>query len=94
MGRIWQRRQQPFRIRMGGMIENIFYPARFYDDAGIHDIDTPAHLGNDTEIVGNEDDGHLMFRLQFFQELQYLGFRRHIESRRRFIGKQQAGFTG
>lgn len=94
MGRIWQRRQQPFRIRMGGMIENIFYPARFYDDAGIHDIDTPAHLGNDTEIVGNEDDGHLMFRLQFFQELEDLGFRRHIESRRRFIGKQQAGFTG
>ena len=94
MGRIRQGSQQPFRIGMGGMIKNILYPSRFHDDTGIHDINAPAHLGDDAEVVGNEDDSHLVLLLQGSQELQYLGFGRHVESRRRFVGKEEARLTG
>lgn len=63
MSRVRQRRQEALRIRMRRFIKNSFYRPFFDDTAGVHDVDTAAHLGNDAQIMGNKDDGHLPFCL-------------------------------
>lgn len=93
-GRVRQRRQQPLRIRMSRPIKDIFYKPLLDDAASIHDVYAPAHLGDDAEVVGNEDDGHAQPLLQLLNQRQYLRFRRHVESRRRLVGKEQPRLAG
>ena len=79
---------------MGRAVENIIGRPLFDDGAGIHDVNAAAHLGDDAEIMGNEDDGHAQFRLEALEDIQDLGFCRHVEGRRRFVGKEEPRRTG
>ena len=79
---------------MGRTIKDIVCRPLFDDDAGIHDVNAAAHLGDDAEIMGDEDDGHAQFSLEALEDIQNLGFGRHVEGRRRFVSKEEPRRTG
>ena len=58
---------------MPGVVENLPHGTRLDDPAQVHNGDVVAGFGNDTQIVGDEQHGHLMFGLQFPDQLQDLG---------------------
>ena len=76
------------------MVKNIVSCPIFDDDTGIHDVNAAAHLGDDAEIMRNEDDSHAQFGLKALENIQDLSFCRHIEGRRRFVSKEEPRRTG
>lgn len=76
---------------MGRAIKDIVCRPCFDDDAGIHDVNAAAHLGDDAEIMGDEDDGHTQFGLEELEDIQDLGFGRHVEGRCRFVRQGSRG---
>ena len=62
--------------------------------ARIHHHELVAHLGDDAEIVGDEDQRQAMLALQVAQQAQVLRLDRQIEAGGRFVGDQQARLAG
>ena len=88
------RAQQPFRILMLRIIENIVRRAVFDNLAGVHDGDLVAHIGNDAQIVCDHDDRHADLVLQIHHQFEDLRLDRHIERGGRFIRDEQLRFAG
>src|SRR5499425_824582 len=55
---------------------------------GVHHRDLIAHLGDDAEVVRDEDQREIVRALQVAQEIQVLGLDRHIETRSRLVGDE------
>ena len=66
----------------------------FHHAAGIHHRDLIGHLGNDAEIVGDQDDRHAGLRLQLAQQVEDLRLHRDIERGGRLVGDQQIRLAG
>ncbi len=64
------------------------------DLAGVHDGHPVAHLGHDTEVVRDEDDGRAGLVAQVAHQVEDLGLDRHVERGRRFVGDQELGLAG
>src|SRR5215470_1766424 len=54
----------------------------------VHHRDLIAHLRNDTEVVGDEDQRQVVRALQVAQEIQVLGLDGHVEAGRRLVGDE------
>ena len=68
---------------------------RLLDDAaGVHDRDAIGHLGDDAEIVGDQQQRQAHPRLQLAQQVEDLRLDRHVERGRRLVGDQQRRFAG
>ncbi|MNW60978.1 hypothetical protein D3C74_390050 [compost metagenome] len=50
--------QQANRIRMAGMIKNLFYCTFFYNSSRIHNSDAVRNLGSHAHIMGDQQNGH------------------------------------
>ena len=57
--------------------------------AGIHYGYSVAHLGDNAEVMSDEDDGRTYFLLDALHQIQYLCLDRYVQSRRRLVGDQQ-----
>ena len=79
---------------MPRIVEDLLRGAVLYDLARVHDRDTVRHIGDDAEVVGDEDDGELALRLQLVDQLQDLGLDRHVQSRRGFVADQDVRVRG
>ena len=66
----------------------------FHHPAGIHDGDMLGHLGDDPEVVGDEEDRGPGFRLEFVHEVQDLGLDGDVERRGRLVGDHQLRVAG
>ena len=55
----------------------------------VHHHHLVGHVGNNAQVVRDYHHGHLQFRLQLLDQLQYLGLDRDIQRCCRFIGNQQ-----
>ena len=66
---IVDRGEQALGIRMFGLCKEGFDIGIFHYLARIHDADTVADLGNYTEVVGDEQDGRILFIFQDFDEI-------------------------
>ena len=55
------------------------------DTAGVHDGDAIGVTGHDTQVVGDEDDAHLVLVAQLVDEVEDLHLRRDIQGRRRLV---------
>ncbi len=64
----------------------------FDDTAGIHDFDAVTDLGDDGQIVGDEDDGHAEFLLVFFDQLEDFGLHGDVERGGGFVGYENLWF--
>ena len=61
------------------------------DLAGIHDVDPVAELGDDAEMVRDDDDDAVEVAAQLAQQMDDLRLHRHVERGGRLVGDQQAG---
>ncbi|MCZ7676037.1 MAG: hypothetical protein M5U35_09435 [Roseovarius sp.] len=59
--------------------------------AGIHDHDPLGHLGDDAEIVGDQDQRHLVFAAELEDERHDLGLDGDVERGRGLVGDDQLG---
>ena len=56
---------QRLGIRVLGVVEKVPHSGVFYYTTSIHHRHPVAHPGDDTEVVGDEDDGQTSLRLNF-----------------------------
>ena len=66
----------------------------FDDLSGIHHQYIVGHLGDDAEIVGDDQDRHAQPLLQVRQQIEDLGLDGDVERRRGLVGDQQRGLAG
>ena len=84
-----QTAQQPDRVRVTRLIEDVARLAHLDDAPGIHDGDPVAELGHDPQIVRDEDQRQVGLALDLLQEPQVLRLDRHVQRRRRLVGDQE-----
>ncbi len=56
-----------------------------------HDDDAVSHLGNDTHVMGNQDDGRSELLLQVPQKIENLTLHGHVQRRGRFVRDEDGG---
>src|SRR5205085_3390015 len=77
--------EQAFRIGMDRRAHDLAQPALLHDLAGIHHRDAVADFDRDPDIVGDEDNGHAEFALQFTQQQQDLDLHGGVERGGRLV---------
>ena len=86
----WWRRAGPWR-RGAPACDHVAERALLHDLAGIHHRDTVADLDRNTNVMGDEDDGHAEFALQLAQQQQDLDLHGGIERGGRLVREQIFG---
>ena len=79
---------------MRGIGENLLGGALLHHAAGVHDHHVVGHLGDNTQVVGDQHDGGIDLILQAAKQVQDLGLDGHVQSRGGLIGDDQAGIAG
>ncbi len=79
---------------MGGCVEDARHRSRLDHPPGIHHRELIAHLGDDAEIVGDEDQRETVRLLQVAQHFQVLRLDRQVEAGGRLVGNQEARLAG
>src|SRR5215212_11802919 len=77
------------RVGMLGVVEDLVEGPRLDDPAGIHHPDLVRDVGDDAEVVGDEDDRHPQFALKPLDQAQDLGLDRDVERGGWLVGDQQ-----
>ena len=78
-------------LRIGEQVVDI---GALDDLAGIHHQHLVGDLGDDAEIVGDDQDRHAEPLLQVAQQVEDLGLDGDVERRRRLVGDQQRRLAG
>ena len=74
---------------MSGIREYLKYISALYHFPGIHYADPVRDLRDQSEVMGDEDDGsivHLLHLFHYFKDLRFYG---NIQRRGRLIGDQE-----
>ena len=88
------RSEQPARIGMVRLGEDLGDAADLDDPPRIHHRHPVAGPGDDAEIMGDEDDAHGELVAQVEDQLEDLVLDRHVERRGRLVGEEQLGVAG
>ena len=88
------RADQAARVRVLRLAEQRRDVGLLDDLAGVHDRHPVAHLGDDAEVVGDEDDRGAGLVAQVAHQVEDLGLDRHVERGRRLVGDEQLGLAG
>ena len=59
-----------------------------HDPAGVHDRDPVGHVGDDAEVMGDEDQAHLPLLLQISEQSHDLGLHRDVQRGSGLVGDQ------
>ncbi|MCY1498872.1 hypothetical protein D9M68_328690 [compost metagenome] len=78
-----------FGIGMLRVLVDLAHRAGLDQNAFLHHHDVVGDLGDDTEIMGNDEDRHSGLLLQFLEQGEHLGLHGDVECRRRLIGDQK-----
>src|SRR6266540_548611 len=90
----WNRSEQADRIRVLRLREQRL-DARMLDDApGVHDRYLVGELGDDAQIVRDQDDRRARFLAQRAHEVEDLRLDRHVECCGRLVGDKKVGLAG
>ena len=89
----WNRPQQGSQIGMLRVLKNVVEGAAFHDFAAVHHHDFFGDVGNDPEVMGDQQHRHVEFALKFYYQLEDLRLDGHIQRRCRLIGDQQRRMT-
>ena len=82
------RAEQPPRVRVLRVVEDVPLRAALDDPARVHDEDLVGDLGDDAEVVRDQDHGRVELGAQAVEQLEDLRLDRHVERRRRLVGDQ------
>ena len=67
-GELWDGVEERFGVRVPGTTEEV-HGGRLFDDlSGVHDHHVGGHVGDDAQIVGDEDHRHVLFALKCVQQ--------------------------
>ena len=89
----WNRKQQPARVRVPRPLEEVVDHCLFDELAGVHHVHAAAAIGDDAQIVRDQDDGRAFRSLQLFHQFENLRPDGHIERGGRLIGDQDLRFA-
>ena len=64
---------------MAGVIVDLVGGADLYDVAGVHHGHPVGNVGHDAQVVGDHDDGQVVFGPQLLEQLQNLSLNGHIQ---------------
>ena len=70
-------------------LEDCLGRSRFESLRPIHDEGAVGDFGNDAHVMGDEEDRHLLFPLQFLDQVQDLRLNGHVERRGRLVRNEQ-----
>ncbi len=73
---------------------NIFHRSKLNDLAQVHNGDKVGYKPDNTQVVGNKDEGGTELILYFIQQVKDRGLYRYIKSRYWFVTDNQVGLTG
>ena len=82
------RAEQAPGVRVLRVVEEVPLRAALDDPAGVHDEDLVGDLGDDAEVVRDQDHGRVEVVVQAVDQLEDLRLDRHVERRRRLVGDQ------
>src|SRR5881275_3043952 len=88
------RAEQPPRVRVLRVVEDLLLVPLLDDPAGVHDEDPVGDVGDDAEVVRDQDDRRAEVALQVLDQLQDLSLDRHVEGRGRLVCDQQVRVAG
>ena len=77
-----------------GGAENFFNGALLDEFSFEHNQNTIGEIGDDAEVVGDEEDGHAELITEIAKEVENLGLDGDIESGGGFIGDEKFGLAG
>ena len=80
--------QQTLGVRMPGLGVQLKSIRLLNDAPGVHHSDTVCDVGNDAEVVRDQDEAHPAFLLKFGQQLHDLGLYRYVQCSSRLIGNE------
>ena len=87
------RAQQPPRVRMLRIAEDIRSRALLDHAACVHHDHPLGEVGDDAHVVGDQDDRGAVVALKALHQLQDLSLDRHVERGRRLVGDQERGIA-
>ena len=85
------RAEQPPCVRVLGVVEEVVLRSALDDPARVHHHDAVGDVGDDPQVVGDEDDRRAEVGLEPPDQLEDLGLDRDVERRRRLVGDQEVG---
>ena len=85
---------EPDGVRMARIAEERVDVAELDDAPRVHDDDAVGELGDEAEIVGDEDDGGVRLALGRLDHLHDLSLDRHVERCRRLVGDEHRRRVG
>src|SRR5258706_15748342 len=83
------RLDEAHRVRGTRLDEDVVDGPLLDDLAGVHDDDVVDHLGDNPEVVGDQQERRARPVLDRLQELEDLGLDRYVESGRRLVGDEE-----
>ena len=83
--------EQALRVRMARRPEQRSHVGLLDHPAGVHDDDPVGDLGDDAEVVGDEQNRHADLAPQLVEQRQDLRLDGDVEGGRRLVGDQQQG---
>ena len=86
--------QQGARVGMLGAVEDVVHRALLHDPSQVHHDHLTGDLGDDAQVVRDEDDGRPVLALELAQEVQHLRLGRDVDRRRRLVGDEEARLAG
>ena len=89
-GPLGQGRHQRARVPVAGLGEQGPRGGRLHDAPRVHDGHAVGVPGDDAQVVGDEDDAHLVLVAQLVDEVEDLHLRRHVQGRGRLVGDEDA----
>ncbi len=86
--------QEPDGVRVAGILEDLGSRAFLHHLAGVHDPDAVAHLGDDGEVVADEEDRGAQLLSQRGDEIEHLGLDGGVERRRGLVEDEERRVGG
>lgn len=88
------RREEPHRIGMERIPEDLGSRGALHDRSHVHDIHVIAELSHDAHVVGDDQGARVPLPAQLPDQLQDLGLDRHVQCRRRLVRNEEPGLRG
>ena len=79
---------------MAALVEDFLSSTELNGAAGVHNHDLIGHIGDNTQVMGNHDDGVAVLLLHLLHELDNLSLNGNVQSRRGLVGNQDIGIAG
>src|SRR5699024_1512274 len=86
--------QQGVGVGVGGMVEKVVLAGDFHNVPQVHDGDAVAEVLDHAEVVGDEDIGQAVFRLQVLHQVEDLGLDGNVQGGHRLVADDEGGVEG